>query len=99
MNWQPIETAPKDGSTVLLYGKHPYGSVRAARWDNRPKYRWVFVDDDTQKRERIADTSGWHILQMGWDDIVESNDIDDGIGRHPDFEPTHWMDVERIPAP
>lgn len=31
MSWQPIETAPLDGESVLIWG--PYGHVMQASWE------------------------------------------------------------------
>lgn len=38
MIWQPIETAPKDGTTILLYrpSAHPWGMVTPGKWDAQP---------------------------------------------------------------
>lgn len=35
MNWQPIETAPKDGKALLLYVQAPsgYGLMRIGEWE------------------------------------------------------------------
>ena len=33
MEWQPIETAPRDGTTILVWQK---GSVEFARWNTGP---------------------------------------------------------------
>lgn len=30
--WQPIESAPKDGSEVLLYLSAPWSKIEKARW-------------------------------------------------------------------
>jgi len=33
MNWQPIETAPKDGTSILVFGKF---GADIARWNKDP---------------------------------------------------------------
>lgn len=48
MNWKPIQTVPKDGTTVLVYFTS-YGAV-TVRWcdeDGNPNGRWAtwHVDD------------------------------------------------------
>lgn len=54
--WRPIETAPKDGSTVLVWFSDLYnGTADLARWDNdqyarKPRPYW------TGNRERILGT-------------------------------------------
>jgi hypothetical protein len=39
--WQPIETAPKDGSTILLYrpDAYPWFRVHAGHWVAQTLYR------------------------------------------------------------
>lgn len=49
--WQPIKTAPKDGSLILLADIDLYHrpQVFAARWDEAGdiKYPWAFLDLDS----------------------------------------------------
>lgn len=40
--WRPIETAPKDGSYVLLFIEKTTAQVFSGRWDNHPDCKcWV----------------------------------------------------------
>ena len=48
-NWQPIDTAPKDGTPVLLYLNdadqmqyHALGRILVGHWDDHPRCRcWI----------------------------------------------------------
>lgn len=51
MSWQPIETAPKDGTKLLLHvlGNHGGNSIHVARWDaayigSGWGHRWIHTD-------------------------------------------------------
>lgn len=43
MDWQPIETAPRDGTPVLIYGPR-YKNVTTALCDSNALHWWV-VDE------------------------------------------------------
>jgi hypothetical protein len=54
MEWKPIETAPKDGSTILVWGKymiHP----SPAEW-NMNRKEWRAVWDGSRVIESQGDT-------------------------------------------
>jgi len=42
-DWQPIETAPKNGDTVLLWRE--IGGVVSAFWDCCADFDWWYIDD------------------------------------------------------
>lgn len=78
--WQPIETAPKDGTEILIY-RHG--------WQEAPRARWGLQDgeDDDHKPTVFGGwflASEWHTYGcedgfLGWNE-----DIEDGV------MPTHW---------
>ena len=47
-SWQPIETAPKDGTSILIATVEPWGNMFVAQWETRKSH------DD-------ADFSYWYI--------------------------------------
>jgi len=82
MTWQPIETAPKDGTWIIL-GKPDWSVFLKARWvdvdgDDGPFKAWVFQYDG---------------ICLGVDDGVLGwqEDHDDGA------MPTHWMPLPSPP--
>lgn len=79
MTWQPMETAPKDGSVILVTDGENYG---LARWVESSYESWIFIDDDTQKREPV-DSS----------EFIYSNFDEGGYL----YGPTHWMPLPELP--
>lgn len=64
-NWQPIETAPKDGTRVLLWCAAER-VAHIAKWYTERIERWERVDNDTQVR-RVEDTGFWSYEgDRGW---------------------------------
>lgn len=80
--WQPIGTAPKDGTKILIF---------KADWDFAPVAKWVAHDADDENGSGIT-FGGWGLDEfvsipgaceegfLGWNE-----DIEDGI------MPTHWV--------
>lgn len=85
--WQPIETAPKDGSEVLGFGHYQWGRISDQYWFDYTKkhgtvgpvvMRW-WEDDCIDE----PFSSGW--------ETVTKNPYRDGV------IPTHWMPLPEPP--
>lgn len=66
MIWQPIETAPKDGSKMLLWCPADGGRVAIGRWDDdrysrRPRPYWSLVGSRTTD-SRNRQPTDWMLL-------------------------------------
>ena len=47
-DWQPIETAPKDGTSILIYTQDGFA---VAHWEDQPAFGWSdWVDDRDRMR-------------------------------------------------
>lgn len=68
MSWQPIETAPKDGTIVDLF-------VGGRRY---PDCFWGFPDHCCGEDGQYCD-SDWHRLKAGWVEGTFNEPIDDRI--------------------
>ena len=84
MTWQPIETAPKDGSPVLLY--YPEGlwvTSEATDWDTVPEPEYAVMRWDQELAARLTGRDA-----LCWRGYYE--------GTTPHGAPSLWMP---IPAP
>ena len=83
--WQPIETAPKDGRKLILSYKNGKGLVRTifARWLTDEEA--AESDDDD-----VGLTGGWYECIDNWDDYSQ-------VAVH-EGEPTHWMPLPSAPG-
>lgn len=62
-DWQPIETAPKDGTVIILYNRR--GIVAAGAWLNIDGFPWEFFDGTTE-------TNGWGAVSVThWQPLPE----------------------------
>lgn len=80
-DWRPIETAPRDGTWVLVLGDRYKNTDRPAvapsRWIAETTERWEYVSD-TRQELRTEDSSHW--------------DYDAEV-----YAPTHWMPLPEMP--
>lgn len=62
--WQPIETAPKDGTEILLIDKYCFNDAAVCHWDSIDEV-WSFMDDsydgddDTYDTRIFCDPTHW----------------------------------------
>ena len=99
--WQPIETAPKDGRLILLgvdYQRGGYDRVRCGFWLHSSRERWILKDQNTQVRGGNEDTSHWRIFLSEDAGCTEWADADEGVFIRY-FEPTHWLPLPVPPEP
>jgi hypothetical protein len=91
-DWQPIETAPKNGQILLAY----YGFFlpvlitwvdRRATKKSETTGTWPFRKSKITER----DESGWRVLILTRDLIYSVH------GNFPPFQPTHWMPLPEPP--
>jgi hypothetical protein len=83
--WQPIETAPKDGTVIDLWVDGEFAGRRASCYWGKPWH-------DCGEHGRYCD-SEWHDLDNGWVD-----DLNMPLRSLDDREPTHWMPLPAAPA-
>lgn len=83
--WQPIDTAPKDGTAVLGYGRHSHSPPDAQRGVKAGDHWWAIMLWDCW---RHPDQAGWGERSL-W---VFAKD-----GKPIWSRPTHWMSLPEPP--
>ncbi len=70
IDWQPIETAPKDGTVVLVWPPTFTGVISCAQWSedqcaNRPRPFWSRLDNTSDADSRRKPPTHWAPLPAG----------------------------------
>ncbi len=81
--WQPIETAPKDGTEVLAVFSHDYG------YQDKPTVYGPWT---------VSFWRGLWVSSWDGQRVISSQSDFGTDYRDPDIEPTHWMPLPEPPA-
>lgn len=76
IDWQTIDSAPKDGTVILLYPRSLYREVYAGWWRTWQYLDWECVDENTKTKTKTVDRAEWCFAGANY-----------GPGT---WEPTHW---------
>jgi hypothetical protein len=88
-DWQPIATAPRDGTAILVAvrGHHPHRPNAHGQFVTAA--RWVWSDNKCgEQGDRHPDAGAFLELNNDWEDRWGGN-----------LGPTHWMPLPEPPEP
>lgn len=83
MAWQPIETAPKDGTPILV-------------WDNGPCVAIWLADERGPGASGYVQPPGWSAWAQG--SVIFDEGWDTGTGYTLELSPTHWSPIDSGPT-
>lgn len=83
--WQPIETAPKDGTIILVFYKNELGKGRITRAS------WFGLDEIESWEDPDQSEPDWYERSEVYEEL-EDGMISPVLG-----EPTHWMPLPKAP--
>ncbi len=82
MDWQKIETAPKDGTEVLVWSDY-YGGARTAMWRTKEQLPSVFANDAFEGK---------------WCECPYYQHDPEWYPYRPLHDVTHWMPLPAAPV-
>ena len=81
--WKPINTAPKDGSAFLAYGRHTHSPKDAQRGVKAGDHWWAIILWDIWRTDEDSGRDAWVFAKDGkctWS------------------QPTHWLPLPSPPV-
>lgn len=85
MEWQPIETAPKDGTVVILCDARPHVGIGIGAFVPEKREVWERIDTETKKLVRVEEHGYWNA----------NNGESICLGQH---SITHWQPLPTPPT-
>ena len=88
--WKPIESAPKDGTTVLIYYTNCLGNGRTIKAKYLPRFYEESGCADGDGVDEYDEANDRYTYREGWWEVIE-NWGEFGFVKVYEGEPSHWM--------
>ena len=88
--WKPIETAPRDGTTVLIHYTNCLGNGRTIKAKYLPRFYEESGCADGDGVDEYDEANDRYTYREGWWEVIE-NWGEFGFVKVYEGEPSHWM--------